>query len=188
MRMAQFLILHGTGATPADNWFMWLKGALVGKGHHVWLPQLPGAGAPDTDTYTKFLLSNKDFTFDENTILIGHSSGAVEILHLLQHLPEGTEIKAAILVSVFKDDLGWDNLSGLFTEPLDFDSIAAHCTSFTYIHADNDPYAPLEHAEYFAKQTGGKLITIEGQGHFNTEPGPKYKRFPELLQIAERLV
>lgn len=181
--MANFLILHGTGATPAANWFMWLKGALVGKGHRVWLPQLPDSDNPSAEAYTQFLLANKDFTYDENTIVIGHSSGAVEILHLLQHLPEGTAVKAAILVSVFKDDLGWDNLGGLFKEPFDFDRIAAHCQDFTYVHADNDPYCPIEHAEYFAGQTGGKLITIAGQGHFNTELGPKYKRFPELLEI-----
>jgi len=186
--MANFLILHGTGASPSANWFLWLKGALIGKGHHVWLPQLPAADKPNADTYTNFLLANKEFAYDKDTVLIGHSSGAVEILHLLQHLPEGMPVKAAILVSVFKDDLGWDNLGGLFTEPFDFDRIAKHCANFTYIHSDDDPYCPIEHAEYFAKQTGGKLITIEGQGHFNTEPGPKYKRFPELLKIIDSIL
>jgi predicted alpha/beta hydrolase family esterase len=185
--MSKFLILHGTDGSPKSNWFMWLKGILVGQGHAVWLPQLPDAAAPNAKTYTDFLLSNSDFTFDEDTIIIGHSSGAVEALHLLQHLPDGATIKASILVSAFKDDLGWDSLKGLFVEPLDFDTIKSHCANFTFIHSDDDPYCPLEHAEYLTLKTGGELIVFEGQGHFNTELGPQYKQFPEILDFISEL-
>ncbi len=185
--MANFLILHGTDASPDSNWFMWLKGALIGAGHKVWLPQLPDADKPSTETYTKFLLSNKGFEFNDETIIIGHSSGAVEILNLLQHLPKDTKIKGAILVGVFTDNLGWDTLNDLFVEPLDFKFIKAHCASFQFIHSDNDPHCPLEHAEFLAKQTEGELYVFEGQGHFNTELSPDYKKFPEILEAIEKI-
>ena len=181
--MAKFLILHGTDGSPNSNWFMWLKGTLIGQGHTVWLPQLPGADRPNTETYNEFLLSNKEFTYDDDTVIIGHSSGAVEALHLLQHLPDGPAIKAAILVSAFEDNLNWDALNDLFIEPLDFDLLKERSQKFIFIHADNDPYAPLEQAEDLAHQTGGELVTMEGQGHFNTELGPQYKQFPELMDI-----
>ena len=181
--MTKFLILHGTDGSPESNWFMWLKGVLIGEGHKVWLPQLPHSNTPSTKTYNEFLLSNSDFVFDEDTIIIGHSSGAVEILSLLQHLPPESVIKAAILVSAFKDDLDWDALKELFVEPFDFDEIKKHCREFTFIHSDNDPYCPIEHAEYLAKQTEGKLIILEDQGHFNIELDPQYKQFHELLDI-----
>ena len=184
--MANFLILHGTGASPNANWFMWLKGALIGQGHKVWLPQFPNSDKPNIQTYTEFLLSNKNFQYDDQTIIIGHSSGAVEALHLLQVLPKTTKIKAEILVSAFKDSLGWDSLNGLFTEPYDFDEIKAHCQEFIFIHSDNDPYVPIEHAEFLATKTGGQLLRFEGQGHFNTELSPNYKQFPELLGIISR--
>jgi len=183
--MTKFLILHGTDGSPESNWFMWLKGVLIGKGHEVWLPQLPHANAPNIKIYNEFLLSNANFVLDENTVIIGHSSGAVEILSLLQHVPVDTVIKTAILVSAFKDDLAWDTLKGLFVEPFDLDLIKKHCPSFTFIHSDNDPYCPIEHAQYLAQQTGGELIILEGQGHFNTELGPQYKQFPELLDILD---
>ena len=185
--MSKFLILHATDGSPKSNWYMWLKGILIGQGHIVWLPQLPNADAPDTKAYNKFLLSNKDFTFDEETVIIGHSSGAVEILSLLQNLPEKTTIKAAILVSAFKNDLGWDALPGLFKEPFNFEKIKSGCKSFTFIHSDDDPYCPLEHAEYLSSMTAGELIVFEGQGHFNTEVGSQYKQFPELLQFIEEI-
>lgn len=83
--MKQALILHGTDATPQSNWFIWLKGKLEKDGYKVWLPQLPNSDTPNTKVYTDFLLSEPDFTFDDETIIIGHSSGAVEVLHLLQN-------------------------------------------------------------------------------------------------------
>ncbi len=184
----RFLILHGTNGSPEQNWFMWLKGALIGKGHTVWLPQLPHAEKPDPKIYTKFLLSNKDFIYDKETIIVGHSSGAVESLHLLQYLPANSVIRAAILVSAFRDDLGWESLSNLFKEPFDFSKIKQQCPSFTFIHSDDDPYCPMEGAEYLKEQTAGDLITFEGQGHFNTELNPSYKHFPELLEIIEQIL
>ena len=183
--MTNVLILHGTDATPDSNWFMWLKGKLVGRGYRVWLPQLPDADRPNAKTYTKFLKANKQFKFDDDTILIGHSSGAVAILNLLQHLPAKSRVKAAILVSAFKDDLGRDDLGDLFAETLDFEKIKQRCGKFSFIHADDDPYVPLEQARYLAEQTGGELIVFEGQGHFNTEVGPEYEQFPELIQFID---
>jgi len=179
--MTKFLILHGTDASPNSNWFMWLKGKLIGEGHEVWLPQLPGSDTPNAKKYTAFILDNKDFIIDSDTIVIGHSSGAVEILHLLQHLPSDTVIKAAILVSAFKDDLGMDALTGLFEEPFDFKAAKAHCSKFIFIHSDNDPYVPLEDAKYLSDELDSDVLLFEGQGHFNTEHSPEYKQFPELL-------
>lgn len=181
--MTKFLILHGTNATPQDNWFMWLKGRLIGEGHKVWLPQLPHADQPDPKAYNTFLLANNEFTIDADTILIGHSSGAVAILRFLEELPEGATVKAAILVSAFKNDLGWDSLTNLFKTPLDFDRITPHCNKYIFIHSDNDPHVPLEHATYLNEHLHGKLIVLEGQGHFNTEQSPDYKQFSELLDI-----
>jgi predicted alpha/beta hydrolase family esterase len=185
--MTKFLILHGTDGSPSSNWFMWLKGVLVGKGHKVWLPQLPNSDKPNAEAYTKFLFSNDEFVFDEDTVIIGHSSGAVEALHLLAHLPKDTKIQGAILVSAFKDNLNWESLDGLFTEPFNFSAIKNHCNKFIFIHSDDDPYCPIEHAQYLSKETDGELIVFEGQGHFNTELGPQYKQFPEILQFIDEI-
>lgn len=184
--MKQALILHGTDATPANNWFTWLKEQLEQGSYKVWLPQLPNSDKPNTETYNKFLLSNPDFEFDEETIIVGHSSGAVEALSLLQHLPDNAKIKAAFLVSAFRDDLGWDALTGLFTEPFDFEKIKTKAEKFVFLHSDNDPYVPLGHAHYLAERVGGELIVKPGQGHFNTELSEKYKSFPELLELIRR--
>ncbi|OYW43792.1 hypothetical protein B7Z28_00665 [Candidatus Saccharibacteria bacterium 32-45-3] len=184
--MKQALILHGTDASPESNWFSWLKNQLEERGYKVWLPQLPNCDRPDVNAYNTFLLSNPDFAFTPETIIIGHSSGAVEVLSLLQHLPEGIRINTAFLVSAFRDSLGWDSLKNLFSEPFDFTSIRAKARSFVFIHSDNDPYVPLEQAEYLAHELNGELIVKAGQGHFNTELSDLYEEFPMLLELINR--
>ncbi len=186
--MTKFLILHGTDASPEYNWFMWLKGKLIGEGYKVWLPQLPDSKNPNTETYNNFLFSNKEFNIDQETVIIGHSSGAVEILSLLQHLPVNIIIKTAILVSVFKNNLGMTELEGLFIEPFNFNEIKKHSERFIFIHSDNDPYCPLDGARYISEQCEGEFIIIEGQGHFNTEINPDYKQFPALLDIIKKSI
>lgn len=184
----KYIILHGTGATPKSNWFGWLRNELTKRGHEVWLPQLPKADKPNQKRYTLFLLGDETpFKIDDQTILIGHSSGAVQILNLLQALQEDVVIKGAILVSAFKDDLGWESLSELFDGEFDFDKIRKHCQRFIFLHSDNDPYVPLEQAYFLAKKTGGEIQVMKSQGHFNTEHSSAYVKFPDLLRIVNEM-
>ncbi len=182
--MKSALILHGTKATPKDNWFFWLEDELKQKNYQVWTPQLPGADQPSIKRYNQFLLAS-DWQFDDEATLIGHSSGAVAILGLLQALPAEVQVDTCIMVGVFKDDLGWDNLGGLFETPFDYSYIKSKAKRFIFIHSDNDPYCPLEHAEYIAAKLDGKLIIKPGQKHFSVGTvGEKYRQFPLLLRLV----
>lgn len=183
--MKQVLLLHGTDASPEANWFQWLESVMRNAGYAVWLPQLPKSATPNTKTYNDFLLNNSKFTFDEDTTLIGHSSGAVEILSLLEHLPENTIVGDVYLVSAFKDNLGWDALNGLFLEPFDYDIIKKKARNITVIHSDNDPYVPTDHAQFLSEKLNARLLLIGGQGHFNLEQSEEYRQFPLLAQIIE---
>lgn len=185
----KFIILHGTGASPESNWFRWLEGELGKGGHTVWLPQLPGADEPNEKTYTDFLLGPEaPFAIDAETILVGHSSGAVEILKLLQVLEGNISVASSILVSAFKNNLEWDALIGLFNQPFDFENIKQHCRRFVFVHSDDDPYVPLEHAQYLSEKTDGELRILKGQGHFNIEKSEDYAQFPYLLNMINELM
>ena len=180
--MKNALILHGTKGNSKKNWFPWLKEELEKIGYGVWAPDLPDADRPNIKRYNDSLFSNKDFVFNQKTIIIGHSSGAVEILGLLQKLPKKVKVHSVYLIGSFRDSLGWDNLSGLFEEPFNFELIKTKANKFIFFHSDDDPYCPLEHADYLAEQTGGELIILPGQKHFSiSTAGEKYKQFPELL-------
>lgn len=179
------LLLHGTGSNSKGNWFPWLKSMLEKAGYEVWVPDLPSADRPNIARYNSHILSQDGFIFDENTVVVGHSSGAVAALGLLQALPEGTCIGACYLVGSFKDDLGWEKLKDLFDPALDFEKIRGKCEKFIFLHSDNDPHCPLEHAQYLHKQLGGELIVQPKQSHFSiSTSGRKYKRFPFLRDLV----
>lgn len=181
--MKNALILHGTNNNSKKNWFQWLKQRLEERGWKVWTPDLPGADEPNPKVYNEFIF-NSDWEFDEDSVLIGHSSGAVEILSLLQHLPEGTKVDKAILVGAFRDNLGVPELSRLFDEEFDFKKIKTKANRFVFIHSDNDPYCPLDHAEYLSRQLDGELIVKPGEAHFSiSTAGEKYKEFPLVLDL-----
>lgn len=114
---------------------------------------------------------------NEESVLIGHSSGAVAILGLLEALPEDITVNKCILVGSFRDDLGWSSLRELFLKPFSFEKIKKRAKKFVFIHSDNDPYCPREHAEYLAKKLGGTLIIKPGEAHFSGTD----VRIPEIL-------
>lgn len=183
--MKNALILHGTSDTSKGNWFWWLKTQLDQHGWQTYVPDLPHAEAPRIPTYNKFLL-NTDWDFNNESILIGHSSGAVAILGLLQALPDEVTVDTCYLVGAFKDDLGWKSLAGLFETPFDFEKIKSKAKKFIFLHSDNDPYCPLEHAQYLAKRLESELIIKPGQKHFSVgTAGEHYKQFPFLLSLIE---
>lgn len=180
--MKNVLILHGKNGSPDENWFPWLKSELESEGYKVWLPQLPNSVRPNVDTYNEYLL--KGFDFNSESILVGHSAGAVEILSLLENLPENILVKKSILVAGFVDNLNWDELDGLFIHPFNWNRIKSKCKSFIFIHSDNDPYVPLEHGKILKEKLGGKLIIKKGQKHFSVNSfGGEYKKFPSLLDL-----
>lgn len=184
--MKNALILHGTDGHSKENWFNWLKVELENKGWKVWVPDLPHAEKPNIDRYNDYLFANKDWQFNEESILVGHSSGAVAILGLLQTLPDDVKVDTCYLVGAFRNDLKWDALKDLFVKPFDYEKIKNKAKRFIFIHSDDDPYCPLEHAEFIAEKLDGKLIVKKGQKHFSVGSfGEEYREFPFLLKLIE---
>ncbi len=177
--MKNAVIFHGTSASPKSNWFEWLKEHLEANSYDpVWLPQLPNADTPDMATYKEFIFDS-GFNFNEETLAIGHSSGAVTVLSVLEALPEGVRIDTAVMVGVYRPEI--KHFSS--PEALDISKIKGKAKRFVFLHSDNDPYCPLEHAEYFAKELGGELVVIPGQDHFSASINPKHTTLPELIGI-----
>lgn len=182
--MRNTLILHGTDGYPTENWFGWLKEELEKENHKVWVPQLPDCSKPNISKYNEFIFSNKNWVFTDESIIVGHSSGAVGILGLLEALPEQTKVGACYLVGAFKNNLDWDALDELFINPFDFERIKTKASKLIFIHSDDDPYCPLEHAQYLSKMANGTLILLRGQKHFSVgTAGEEYKKFPFLFDL-----
>lgn len=181
--MKNVVVLHGTSANSKENWFPWLKNELETRGYKVWVPDLPKADKPNIKRYNEFIFKHKEWNPNAETILIGHSSGAVAVMGLLQQLPDDVVIDKAILVAPFTNDLGWDSLKDLFKPALDFEKIKHKAKKFVILHSSNDPYIPRVQADEISKKLNVPLTVEENQGHFAISSDPKYKEFPLLLKL-----
>lgn len=175
--MKNALILHGKDGNPDKNWFSWLQKELIKKGYDVWVPQLPDADDPDIQKYLEFI-TDSDWKFNKDSVIVGYSAGAVAILGILTAL--GIQIHKSILVGGFTTGIGLDKL---FTIDFDWNKIKNSTDEIHVINSDDDPHIPIEHGVFLAESLGVKHNLMIGQKHFNESMLPKYKEFPELLDI-----
>lgn len=178
------IILHGTMGSSHGEWFPWLKKELEKKGYKVWVPDLPGTDEPDINQYNPFILKNCPFELNNETVIIGHSSGAVAALGLLQVLPAEIKINKAILVAGFVDNLDYEPVKKMFrTWKFDWEKIKTKAKKFIVVCSDNDPFVPAKHGKDLERLLDAKLIVMPGQKHFSISTFPKYSKFPELLEL-----
>lgn len=168
--------------SPEGNWFRWLETELKKQGMAVWLPALPSADKPSLREWTDFVRSNCPFAIDGETLIVGHSSGAILALILTQE--SEVTIGKVVCVSVFHDNsLNWDANGRLFDVDFGWPAIHRNVKELLFVHSDNDPYVPLEQAKYVANHCQAEIKVLPGQGHFNLEQSPDYKAFPKLLEF-----
>jgi predicted alpha/beta hydrolase family esterase len=184
--MNKLVILHGTMGSPEGNWFRWLEAKLKKKSLETWVPWLPHAEQPSLSEWLDFVKEECPFEIDEDTIVVGHSSGAILALLLAQE--NGHKVGKVICVSVFHDNsLEWDANARLFDVTFDWMKIQANVSErILCIHSDDDPYVPLDQAKYVADSVGAEMIVVQNQGHFNLEKSPEYSKFPLLLELLEQ--
>lgn len=186
--MKKAVILHGTDGSPAANWFPWLKAELEKLDFEVWVPELPGSHTPNSVVYNDFLLSS-GWDFADN-LVVGHSSGAVSILNLLAD-DRFPKINMGVLVGAWarmdETDLDREQFKNLFPEAgFDFEKIKTKAKRFIFVHADDDPYCPIEQARYLCRELSGEFVLMPGMGHFSQKLDPRFSTFPELLEIIKQ--
>lgn len=189
--MKRAVLLHGTDGTPQSGWLPWLKSELERRGYEVWVPELPNNHTPNRQAYNDFLFSN-DWDFKDN-LIVGHSSGAVSVLNLLED-SRCPHIKTAVLVGAWsdskkaglldKEDFEKDQFNDLFPpKGFDFGTIKQKTDRLLFLHGDDDPYCPLDQAKWLAEQTASDIIVIPGGGHLNGGAG--WTELPQLTSALE---
>jgi predicted alpha/beta hydrolase family esterase len=183
--MKRAIILHGTSAQPTSNWFPWLKTKLESEGYEVWVPQLPDADAPNRDTYGEFLLnSGWDFT---DSIVIGHSSGAVEVLNLLmdRRMPR---IRLGVMVGAWMSGApkNFPGEPGAFAHlfprhGFKFRRIRGNAGHLAFLHGSDDPYCPIDQAVTLATRLKAPMLIVPDGGHL----GAQYTELPQVWGIVE---
>ncbi|MEQ4208839.1 alpha/beta hydrolase [Actinopolymorpha sp. B9G3] len=172
------IIFHGTGANPEVVWLPWLRDRLTGRGYTVESSHYPDLNVEPIDRFLPKVLANH--TFNEHTVLVGHSGGAALLLAILEHID--APVAQAILVA------GYSTQPNTSDEPVlqadyDWAAINAHVRDLYFINSRNDPYGCDDRqGRAMFDRLGGTQI-IRDDGHFGdyNQPYPTFELLNKLI-------
>lgn len=179
--MKTALIIHGAYGNPNENWIPWLKSELEKFGYEVAVPVFP---TPENQNIESWLdvVSPHFENLNNESVLVGHSIGAVFLLSILEKL--NTSVKTTIFASGFLHDLGNDDFDKInrtfYDKDFDWQKIKKSSQEVFVFHGDNDPYVPLSEAENLAEKLCAETEVIKNGGHLNESAG--FVEFPALLE------
>ncbi|MFZ2167812.1 MAG: alpha/beta fold hydrolase [Minisyncoccia bacterium] len=152
-----FIILHGWTGRADKNFIPWLKEILESKGYEVQAPQLPDTNSPTEKDQVAYVLEN--CRMDENTVLIGHSLGAIVAMKAL--IKHGKPIRELILVAAAKDPEHSDedkNFHTTFSWKFDFEALRK-LASKRLILSDLKEESRIVYLEKMAANLDARLVT-----------------------------
>jgi len=167
-----YVLLHGFDGNSDGIFFPWLKKELEKRGLKYQCPNLPNPQKPTEDEQVKFVLENCQF--DQNTILFGHSLGAVVAMKVLEKLP--IKIAGLVLAGCFTNPDFKDRprpFHKTFSWEFDFKKIRNNCGSIIILSDPNDYAVYFEQGKLLQKELSGNLIEQGGiKPHFTNEQEP----------------
>ncbi len=167
-----YVLLHGFKGNSGGVFFPWLKKGLERNNLKYQAPDLPNPANPTEQEQVNFVLNN--CRFDENTVLFGHSLGAVvamKVLEKLDHKIAGLVLAGGFVEPKFKDKKRPYN--NKFVWVFNFKKIK-NMAGFVKILSDPADFAvPLEQGKILAEKFGCQLIEQNGQKpHFTAAEEP----------------
>lgn len=172
MSLPRVIILPGNGCSGGSirecNWYGWMEDELrnSNKFSEVLLRDMPDPVEAKEKIWLPFILH--ELKVDENTIVIGHSSGAVACMRLL----ETTKLLGCVLVCACHTDLDDANekLSGYYDRPWNWKVIKGQAKWIIQYHSSDDPFIPISEADYVAEKlglsVGNGYKTFSNRSHF----------------------
>lgn len=161
-KMNKILILHGWEGNPTLYWFPKAKKMFENEGYKVFTPELPGGYYPKKEEWLNII---RDYSPDENWILIGHSLGGVAILKYLEETMK--PVKKVILIATPFEPMSFSPIANFFTGGFNWEKIQKNSAEIIIMNETNDTVVPLEHGKKYSKELGVDLDIIPGGTHFH---------------------
>ncbi len=178
MSTRRAIIFHGTAGHPNVCWYRWLGSRLESKGFQVEIPHYPTLNVEPIATFLPKVLAAH--TFDEHTVLIGHSGGAALLLALLEHIP--STVAMAILAAGYMTPPN-DSEEPVLQPAYDWDRIRQNVRDIYFVNSITDPYGcDDKQGRAMFEHLGGTQI-IRDEGHF----GSHVKDHP-TFELLDRLI
>lgn len=176
--MKRAIIVHCWEGTPEYCWYPQTKKELEEKGFIVAVPEMPETMLPKLSAWLPKLRDVAESP-DEDLFLIGHSLGCITIFRYLELLGEHQKVGGVVLIAGFTDDLGYEELTNFFVEPIDFEKIKSKANHFVAINSDNDPYVDVKYGDILKERLGAKLIIKHEMDHFSA-----ITSFPDVSEVV----
>lgn len=127
---------------------------------NIWIPHLEKLGA------------------DKDTIIIGHSSGAVAAMRYA----EKHQIAGSVLIGACYTDLGdeTERESGYYDKPWGWNDIKKNQAWIIQFASTDDPYIPIEEARHIHEKLNSEYHEFNDRGHFMYEG--VFKELVEAIQ------
>ncbi|XP_069463637.1 serine hydrolase RBBP9 [Ambystoma mexicanum] len=170
---------NGGGNIESCLWYGWTKKRLNKiPNFQCLLRNMPDPYTAREEIWLPFMES--ELQCDDQTIIIGHSSGAAAAMRYA----ETHKVFAIILVSAYTSDLGdpIEQESGYFNRPWQWEAIKSNCRYIVQFGSTDDPFLPWSEQQDVADGLGAELHKYLDRGHFqNTE-------FHELISVVQKLL
>ncbi|MDD9912609.1 MAG: alpha/beta hydrolase [Alphaproteobacteria bacterium] len=174
------VILHDSIGHPFENWFPWLAKRLTDEGWTFRVPQFPTPEGQNKDNWLKHMDEQVGSFIDEETVLIGHSGGALLLLNYLNITQQ--KLAGSVFVSTPFGPSNVQEFAHLDTTFLETDfnweHIQKQAGKIALFHGDDDPVAPVQQSYDVSKHLGTDVTIVTNGGHLNSRAG--YDTFPQL--------
>ena len=154
----RIVIIPGMGCTPVatSNWYSWFAREMTQQPSvdECILCDFPDPYQCKEHIWVPFVL--QEIGLDEDTVLVGHSSGSACAMRLLES-DDCPVLKGVILVAAAYTDLGdeEERRSGYFSRPWNWTRMKEGAKKIVCFHGTDDHLIPVEEARHIAQQMEG---------------------------------
>lgn len=177
----KIILIHGNrGGWPKENWLPPVARKLAKlESVKVIFRRFPD---PVLARAKYWLLFLEKLGADENTILVGHSSGAVAAMRYA----EKHKILGSILVAACYTDLGEPNekISRYYDKPWKWKAIRENQKWIVQFASVDDRFIPIKEARFVHKKLKTEYHEFKHQGHFSS--WDKKTDFPQIVAIIKK--
>lgn len=178
------VLAHCWTGSPDAGWYPQAREALAAPGIPMRVPQLPRPDRPEPENWLAEL-SAAIGEPDAGLLLIGHSLGAVAVLHWLARAPEATRVGGVLLVAPPIAATGIAEVDRFLAPPPDLATAGRRAARIDALLSIADPYLkpePLQLTRRLLTELGARVRIVPDRGHF--APASGQTPLPELLDWA----
>lgn len=186
MKNERCIIIHGCPSdkekamdparrTYDKHWIPWTKDQLNNLNIGTITPYMPEPWEP---VYEKFKAEFEKYPIDEFTTLVGHSCGCSFLVRWLGDSKQ--KVDKLILVAPWKIAEGSPKFEMDFYRFVIDRTISDRINKIVIFTADDEEEDGKKGAKMFHDALGGKVINLQGHGHY-TLKDMETEEFPELL-------